>query len=144
MYLDTENKINKLCIQGMEKEGLGKAEEAYDLYRQAWDLAENHLEKVVSAHFLARQQKDVRNKLKWDKVALDHAGEIGGELIKSFYPSLHLNLGKCDEDLEKYDLAEEHYHLAASFVSFLKEDGYGKLISGGIFSALNRNKSKIN
>ncbi|CAL1517456.1 rRNA adenine methyltransferase [Chitinophaga sp. MM2321] len=138
MKTDPNNDIVKLCAQGMNLEGEGKNEEALKLFQQAWNLATNAKEKFIAAHYVARQQKNVSDKLKWDETALNLALEINEDDIKGTYPSLYLNIGKCYEDLNDLDKAKKHYQLALSYTGFLSNDGYGEMIKSGIENGINR------
>ena len=138
MRFDTNNKIIKLCAQGMTLEGEGKKKEAFKYFLQAWDEATNDFEKFTSAHYVARHQENIADKLKWDKTALNLALKINDENIKGTYPSLYLNIGKCYEDLNDFESARENYELALSFTTFLADDGYGKMIKCGIMNGIDR------
>jgi tetratricopeptide (TPR) repeat protein len=138
MQFDPENHVNKLCAQGMQAEGEGKPEEASKLFQQAWNEAANDREKFTAAHYVARHQKSVADKLKWDQAALDRALKIDEEDIKGAYPSLYLNIAKCYEDLKDFDKANENYLLALNFTTFLLDDGYGNMIRGGINNGIER------
>ena len=102
MQFDTNNKIVKLCARGMELEGEGKKEEALKTFQQAWDEATNDFEKFTSAHYVARHQDNIADKLRWDKTALNLALKINDENMRGTYPSLYLNIGKCYEDLSDF------------------------------------------
>ena len=138
MQFDPNNKIIKLCAEGMSLEGAGKKEEAAQLFRQAWDESTNDFEKITSAHYVARHQETVADKLKWDEIALQLALNINDETMKASYPSLYLNIAKCYEDLEDKTNALKHYELANSFAVLLPDDGYGKMIKSGIANGLKR------
>lgn len=138
MFFDTENPIVKLCTLGMDCEGQGDAEGAARLFSDAWQKAESDYDKMIAAHYRARHQPLVKDKLAWDKIALEHALKIKGRVVKSTYPSLYLNIGKCYEDLQDPQTAAEYYRLAMSFVEFLEKDGYGKFIRTGVLNALRR------
>jgi tetratricopeptide (TPR) repeat protein len=140
MQFDTNNKIVKLCAQGMTLEGEGKKEEALKFFQQAWDDATNDFEKFTSAHYVARHQENITDKLKWDKTALNIALKINDENMKGTYPSLYLNIGKCYEDLNDFQSARVNYELALSFTTFLADDGYGKMIKSGIMNGIDRVK----
>jgi rifampin ADP-ribosylating transferase len=140
MRFDANNKIVKLCAQGMELEGEGKKEEALKIFLEAWDAATNDFEHFTSAHYVARHQDNIVDKLKWDKTALDLALKINDENMKGIYPSLYLNIGKCYEDLSDFESARENYELALSFAAFLADDGYGKMIISGIRNGIERLK----
>ncbi len=138
MQFDPNNKIVQLCAEGMEAEGKGHAERASQLFQQAWDAASDDFEKFTAAHYVARHQKTVADKLKWDETCLQHALKLDDETMKGTYPSLYLNIGKCYEDLDEFDQAKKHYQLALSFANFLPGDGYGKMIKLGIINGIER------
>lgn len=136
---DPENKIVRLCGEGMHKEG--NPGEALALFQQAWDEASTDFEKLVAAHYLARQQDNVAAKLYWDETALSFARNVNDEQVKSTYPSLYLNIAKGYEDLHDFEKAKYHYEQALSFTSFLPEDGFSNFIKNGIANGLKRIKS---
>jgi rifampin ADP-ribosylating transferase len=67
MEVNPNNHVVKLCLQGMSMEAKGKPEEASKLFLQAWNEATNDLENFISAHYVARHQKNVSDKLKCSK-----------------------------------------------------------------------------
>ncbi len=138
MIFDPGNKIVKLCADGMHAEGLGEMEKAGNLFLQAWQEAQSYFEKFTAAHFVARHQESVSDKLKWDQTALQMAFNVKDEHIKGSFPSLYLNIGKCYEDLNNFILAKENYNLAYSYLDFLPEDGYGKMIKSGVLAGMER------
>ncbi len=138
MQFDPENNIVILCAQGMQLEGKGKPVEAANQFQQAWNEATTTTEKFIAAHYVARHQPTVADKLKWDETAMDYALKIDNLEIKSAFPSLYLNIAKCYEDMNELDRAYDHYQLAFSFVSFLSDDGYGNMIKSGINKAIER------
>ncbi|GAB3932903.1 rRNA adenine methyltransferase [Larkinella terrae] len=140
MPFDTNNKIVQLCAQGMNYEG--EPEKARPFFQQAWAEATTHFEKFVAAHYVARQQPSVNDKLKWDETALQFALLDNQEDIRAAYPSLYLNSGKGYEDLRDFDRARKHYQLAQSFVGYLPNDGYGEMIRSGIRNGLERVKDE--
>src|SRR5262245_14361324 len=115
MEFNPNNNVVKLCIQGMEMEGKGKPEEASRLFLQAWNKAGNDFEKFLAAHYVARHQKNVSDKLKWLETALQFALKINNDGVKAAFPSLYLNIAKCYEDLSDLDKAKKNYELANSF-----------------------------
>ena len=98
MEFNPNNHIIKLCVQGIDMEGKGKPEEAGKLFLQAWNEATNDFEKFIAAHFVARHQKNISDKLKWLETALAFALKINNDNVKSAFPSLYLNIAKCYED----------------------------------------------
>lgn len=138
MQFDPENNVIKLCAQGMEMEGKGEAEQANYLFTQAWNEATNDFEKFTAAHYIARHQKTVTDKLKWDQSALELAMKINDESVKATFPSLYLNMAKCYEDLNDFVNAEKNYQAALSFTNLLPDDGYGSMIKQGIMNGIKR------
>jgi len=135
---DPENKIVKLCADGMLAEGQGNISGAKAVFELAWHEAVTAFEKFTAAHFVARQQENITEKLKWDKIALDMAHKVSDVGMKSSYPSLYLNIGKCYEDLHNPVDAKEYYLKAFSFMQYLSDDGYGKMIRSGILAGMER------
>lgn len=115
MEFNPSNNVVKLCLQGMGMEEKGKPEEASKLFLQAWNEATDDLEKFISAHYVARCQKNVSDQLKWLETALQLALKINNDAVKSAFPSLYSNIAKCYEDLSEPDKAKKNYELATSF-----------------------------
>ena len=136
MHFDPNNPIVQLCAQGMYLEG--QPEKARRVFEQAWEEASNDFEKCIAAHYLARQQNSVAEKLRWDETALIVAHKVPGETVQDFFPSLYLNVGKDHEDLGNEDQAKANYLLAEAFSTYLSDDGYGSLIKLGIKNGLAR------
>lgn len=140
MQFEPNNNIVKLCAQGMDAEGKGNLEEASKHFLQAWNEAINDFEKFTAAHYVARHQKSVADKLKWDKISLQLALKIEDDSIKGTYPSLYLNIAKCYEDLKDFDNARKNYQIALSFTNLLPDSGYSNTIKGGIMNGIERVK----
>lgn len=109
------NNVVKLCLQGMDMEAKGKPEEAGQLFLQGWNEATNDFEKFLTAHYIARQQKTVPDKLKWLETTLQFALKVNDNSVKSAFPSLYLNIARCYEDLNDHSKAKENSELANSF-----------------------------
>lgn len=123
MEFNPNNNIIKLCVQGMDMEGKGKPEEASRLFLQAWNEATNDFEKFTAAHYVARHQKDVSDKLKWLETALQLALKINNDTVKGAFPALYSNIAKCYEDLSDLGNAKKNYELASSFTDKLSDNG---------------------
>lgn len=115
MDFNPNNNVVKRCLQGKGLEEKGKSEEASKLFIQAWNEATNDFEKFLAAHYVARHQKNVSDKLKWLETSLQFALKINNDSVKSAFPSLYLNIAKCYEDLSEPDKAKKNHELAASF-----------------------------
>jgi hypothetical protein len=123
MEFDPNNNVVKLCVQGMGMEEKDKPEEAGRLFLQAWNEAGNDFEKFLAAHFVARYQKNVRDKLKWLETALQFALKINDNSVKSAFPSLYSNIAECYEDLGDTDNAKKNHELANSFADNPSDKG---------------------
>src|ERR1700753_4034108 len=132
MQFDPENKVVKLCADGMMAEGEGKPEIAKSLFQQAWYSAENDFEAFTAAHYLARHQTTLEDSLKWNLDSLNRAMKVENDEIKHAYPSLYLNIGKSYEDLNNLAEARHYYLLATEYTSCLPAGGYGNMIKAGI------------
>ena len=82
MQFDANNNVVKLCAKGMDLEGKRRKKEALELFQQAWNQATNNFEKFTSAHYVARHQETIEEKLKWDKTALHLALKINDDNVK--------------------------------------------------------------
>jgi tetratricopeptide (TPR) repeat protein len=138
MQFDPENPVIKLCADGMMLEGEGKHSEAAKLFHKAWADASNDLEKFTAAHYVARHQASVADKLTWDETALSFALRIPDEDVKGALPSLYLNIAKCYEDLHDAGNALKNYELALEYAQSLPDDGYSNMIRGGIENGMKR------
>jgi tetratricopeptide (TPR) repeat protein len=138
MQFDPNNKVVKLCAEGMQNEAEGKIDEAQGLFQQAWDIADNDFEAFTAAHYMARNQKDPADVLKWNLEALNRANAINGDEFKGHYPSLYLNVGKSYETLANNEEANNYYQFAADYCSFLPPGKYGDMIKTGVAAGLAR------
>ena len=123
MEFNPKNNVVKLCLQGISMEEKSKPEEASKLFHQAWDVATNDFEKFIAAHYVARHQKNISDKLKWLDTALQCALKINDDTVRSAFPSLYFNIAKCYEDLSNSDMAIKNYELATSFKDKPSEKG---------------------
>ena len=123
MEFNPNNNVVKLCVQGMEKEGKGKPEEASRLFLQAWNEATDDFEKFIAAHFVARHQQTVADKLHWLETALQFALKTETDTVQGVFPSLYSNIAKCYEDLRDSDNASKNYALAKSFTGEPSDKG---------------------
>ena|SRR5581483_1397798 len=109
------NKVVKLCLQGMGLKERGLTEEASRLFLQSWNEATYDFEKFISAYFLAQYQKNAPDKLRWLETALQVAQRINDDSVKSAFRFLYSSIAKCHEDLGDPSQAKRNRELAASF-----------------------------
>lgn len=114
MEFSPNNNVVQLCLQGMDLEDKGETEEATKLFLQAWNEARHDFEKFISAHFLARVQKNTPDKLKWYETALQMALKINDDSVRSAFRPLYSNIATCYEELNQPDRAKKNYELATS------------------------------
>lgn len=112
MEFSPNNNVVKLCIQGMEMEEKERAEEAIKLFFQAWNEATNDFEKFTVAHYIARHQKNVPNKLRWLETGLQLGLKIDDDAVKGAFPYLYSNIAKCYGELGDQDNAKKYQKLA--------------------------------
>jgi rifampin ADP-ribosylating transferase len=107
----------------MALEEQGKPEEASSVFLQAWNEATNDFEKFTAAHFVARHQKNVPNRLKWLQTGLSFALKVNNDAVKGAFPALYLNIAKCYEALGEPEKAKEYYESASSFKDNVADAG---------------------
>lgn len=115
MEFDPRNTVVKRCVQGMDAEEKGKAQEASQLFLQAWSEAATDFEKFIAAYYVARQQKTGTDKLKWLETALQFALKTNDVSVQSAFPSLYENIAKCHAELNDPVNEKKNYDLANSF-----------------------------
>lgn len=115
MEFSPNNPVIKICLEAMSMEEKGRPEEASKLFLQAWNEATHDFEKFISAHFVARSQKNVSEKLKWLEITLQTALKIDDNTVKSALPSLYSSIAKCYEDLDDSEKAKTNNEMAISF-----------------------------
>src|SRR6195256_3027196 len=123
MEFNPHNNVIKLCLQGMAMEEKGNPEEASRLFLQAWDETTNDFEKFTAAHYVARHQEKVSDRLKWLETALHSALNVNDDAVKGAFPSLYSNIAKCYEELGDLDNARKNNELSISFKDKLSDSG---------------------
>lgn len=123
MEFNPNNHVIQLCVQGMEMEEKGKPEEASKIFFQAWNEAINDFEKFTAAYYVARHQKNTRDKLKWLETSLQFALKINNLSVSGAFPSLYANIAKCYEDLGDTGNAKKNHELANSFTNNPSDKG---------------------
>lgn len=136
--MDPNNPVVKLCAQGIEVEMQGRRDEARSLFLQAWELRQDDVDACVAAHYVARHQGTPAETLRWNELALMHANSASGDSVRSFYPSLYLNLGKSYEDLGDTSRARELYEQCKQCIKDVPDSGYGEIVRQGLHNALQR------
>lgn len=115
MQFSPFNNVVKHCLQGMEMEEKGQPQEALKCFLKGFDEATNDFEKFLAAHYVARQQQTVPEKLRWLETALQFALNVKDDAIKSALPALYTNIAGCHEELGNTEKAAENAELAQSY-----------------------------
>lgn len=117
------NHVVKLCMEGMRMEEKGKTDEALEFFMRAWtDAADDH-EKLISAYFVARQQKTLPDRLHWLQITLDHALVIEDDRGSSTLPGLYSKISETYTGLGEEAMAAEYARLASSYKDNLTDRG---------------------
>ncbi|HLO61282.1 MAG TPA: NAD(+)--rifampin ADP-ribosyltransferase [Bacteroidales bacterium] len=115
MEFSPDNHIVKLCIQGMVLEEKGNPEKASEIFLQAWNDAIDDFEKFLAAYFVARNQKDIQDKLKWLLTDLQLALKINNDAVIPAFPVLYSTIAKCYEEIGDMDNGKKNYSQAHLF-----------------------------
>lgn len=115
IQFDPNNPIIKLLLKGMGMEDSGKAEDASLLFLKAWSESTDDFERFIAAYYVARDQKNRADKLKWFETSLRFALKLNNDVVKSTFSSLYLNIAKCYEDLAEFEKAKNNYALSDSY-----------------------------
>jgi tetratricopeptide (TPR) repeat protein len=136
--IDPTDPVVVLCAAGMQAEGAGDIDGARALFEEAWNAATSDYQGCIAAHYLARNQRDPADTLKWNERCLTLADAVGDESVSAFYPSAYLNIGSTLEQLGRWQAAEEAYREADEVLSRLGDDGYGRLVRDAVARCLSR------
>jgi tetratricopeptide (TPR) repeat protein len=117
------NNIVKLCLQGIAFEEKGRPEEASRIFLQAWNGATNDFEKFLSAHYVARHQINISDRLNWFQKVLQLALKINDDSVKAAFTSLYVHIAECYEALNDFDNAKKNYELANSHIGKPSDNG---------------------
>ncbi|MFI8007301.1 hypothetical protein [Streptomyces sp. NPDC086010] len=134
----------------------GDREEARNRFGALWsELGEcgDALHRCTLAHYMADTQDDPGDELAWDLRALTAAegmahgpvkgatasegagvpeGRRDASAVRTFFPSLHLNLAADYLKLQRFEAARTHLDLAWDAVGVLEDDGYGDAVRAAI------------
>ena len=128
----------------------GNREEARASFAQIWCAMgddEDPFHVCILSHFMADTQDDVRSELEWDLRALEAADRVtdgrakehhASLSIKSFYPSLYLNVGDAELRLGDVDQARMHVRAAEATLEDLPESPLAEMTRNGIAALAKR------
>lgn len=132
--LSDDTWLTEQIVRAQAREVRGDREGARAVYAELWDAAlhtPDQYRACVVAHFMAHAQSEPEAQLVWHLRALraaDAALASGDERVRSFYPSLHANLG--DVYLRQGDRtsARQHIQWAQVVQNTLSDDAYGHTV----------------
>jgi len=130
MPIDSDNPVVALCAAGMAIEGDASA--ALRLFEQAWEARCDDYDASIAAHFLARHQATVEDRLAWNVRAAHHAELVADDRARELRASLYLNL--ADAYLATGDATEARAAIgrAAEALEDLPMGGYRGFVKRGI------------
>ena len=136
MTIDSTNAVVALCAAGMAIEGDVPA--ARRLFEQAWEVRRDDYDASIAAHYLARHQTTVEDRLAWNIRAARHAEVVADDRARELKASLYLNL--ADAYLAVGDSAEARSAIARASESLddLPVDGYRDFVKRGIDGLVRR------
>jgi hypothetical protein len=142
--MDQPDEFMRRIGEGIGLSQRGERDGARALFLRIWDELRDEgdaLHRCALAHHLADVQDDPREELAWDLRALAAADSVTKKRarqagvagsVRGFYPSLHLNLGDVYRRLGDRKRAREHLERGRAAAGVLDDDGYGKMIKGGL------------
>ncbi|MBS1123303.1 MAG: hypothetical protein H6Q90_5531 [Deltaproteobacteria bacterium] len=139
--MDPDNAIMRICAQGVAAEIALRRDEAHALFLHAWRSSTDNVEACIAAHYVGRLQSDDQQALWWNQIALARADAVRDGRVRSFYASLHLNLGMAHEKLGQLAHARHHFQRAAASVADIIDDGHRVLVEYGINRGLERTRT---
>jgi hypothetical protein len=111
----------------------GDTAAARQRFAELWDRVDDPFHRCALAHYAADVQASPAEELRWDLRALAAADAVRDRTaVAAFYPSLHLNLADVHRRLGDVEHATHHLARARATVDTLPDDGYGRMIRGGI------------
>ena len=120
---NANNNIIKLCMKGMLEGEKGNKEEASQSFKRAWDEASNEYERFISSYFIAKDQKEIRDRINWLEKSATYALRIEDEGVKSALRSLYLSIAISYEEVGDYEKSKENYDLSNECDSLPSDKG---------------------
>ena len=130
MKIDSDNTVVALCAAGMAVEG--DSHSALALFEQAWLGRRDDYDACIAAHFVARHQSTPEETLRWNELAVHHAGLVTDGRVVEFMASLYLCLGDALANVGSHSEAATVVRNARTHLAGVPNGGYKDLIENGI------------
>ena len=128
--IDPSNPVVALCAEGMALDG--SPADALRCFERAWAARRDDYDAAVAAHYLARHQPTVGDRLHWNTVAAQHAEAVTDGRAHAFFASLYLNLADSQAEAGEAAAARESLERAVMGLSAVPPGGYRQLMMGGV------------
>jgi len=112
--MDVSRPAIALCVEGTQLEFKKRIVEARQRFAEAWTRATDDYEKCIAAHYVGHLAQTPAEAIFWHQTALDHANHADATQMKSFMPSLYVNLGHAYEQTGDAAQAKHFYDQAAA------------------------------
>jgi tetratricopeptide (TPR) repeat protein len=97
-------------MAGTQAEFQRRLDEARDLFREAWDAAQDDYDSAMAAHYIAHLAREAAEAHRWNLIALEHGRR--DQRAEEFMGSLLVNLGGTYEALGDTAEAERCFEFA--------------------------------
>jgi tetratricopeptide (TPR) repeat protein len=123
MEFNPHNHVIKLCVEGINVYKAGNAENAENLFFQAWNESKYDFEKFYAAYFIANCQIKNSDKLHWYETALQLALTAQNMSVNSALRALYTHIAQCYEDLGHPEKATQYHESANSLTNDIRDIG---------------------
>lgn len=128
--IDSDSPTVQLCAAGMAVDGDPILARAY--FARAWEARSCDYDASIAAHFVARHQPTVEDRLHWNQLAVQHAEAVPGVRAHPLLASLYLNLGDSYLAVGRATDAAAAAALGLAALQHLAPDGYGAFVAQGL------------
>jgi len=139
-----DDPMMRRIMAAIDKHQRGENDDARVMMSALWaEIGENGdaLHRCTLAHYMADLQSDPHQSMAWNQRALSAAEEMSAERLaatfetldlRSFFPSLHLNLAEDFRELGDKASAARHLDAARQALDPSIDSGLAAMIRGGI------------
>lgn len=111
MEFSPNNPIIQTCLQAIALKDQGKAQEAKELFLNAWKEAESDFEKFTVAYLIAMQEAETKDSIHWFELALKHALKAKSTSVETAMVSLYSNLAEAYLKVNDEDTSDKYRKL---------------------------------